>query len=86
MSEFDGMILVGFLAVLWTIGSFWLGVQLGKMIAREEEPVDPEEEHRRFFGVPKLDAQGRFCEGVWQGMTPAEVLAERDEYNRACGE
>ena len=28
----------------------------------------------------------RVVGGVWHGMTPEEVLADRDAYNRACGE
>jgi hypothetical protein len=36
---------------------------------------------------PELDAEGRYMtHGPWQGMTPDEVRAERDAYNRACGE
>ena len=35
---------------------------------------------------PKLDAAGKVIDGVWAGKTPAEILAERDSYNRACGE
>lgn len=32
---------------------------------------------------PQTDPNtGRIVGGIWDGMTPAEVLAERDEYNR----
>jgi hypothetical protein len=34
---------------------------------------------------PKLDADGRIVGGVYHGMKPAEVLADRDAFNRACG-
>lgn len=30
----------------------------------------------------QLDEQGRIKDGVYEGMTPDEVLAERDRYNR----
>lgn len=33
---------------------------------------------------PELDAQGRIVGGTYDGMTPAEVLAERDRFNRYC--
>lgn len=35
---------------------------------------------------PDLDDQGRIIGGVYAGMTPAQVLADRDAYNQACGE
>lgn len=37
---------------------------------------------------PELDAQGHIVNygGLWHGMTWAEVLADRDRYNRLCGE
>jgi hypothetical protein len=34
---------------------------------------------------PKIDADGKIIGGVWNGMTPEEVLADRDAFNRACG-
>lgn len=33
-----------------------------------------------------LDEQGRIRSGTYAGMTPDEVLAARDRYNRLCGE
>jgi len=35
---------------------------------------------------PKVGADGRIVGGAYNGMTPAEVLAARDAFNRACGE
>lgn len=36
---------------------------------------------------PTLDAAGRVVsDGPWNGMTVGEVRAQRDEYNRICGE
>lgn len=35
---------------------------------------------------PKMNAEGRYIDGVYQGMTHAEVLASRDAFNRAVGE
>lgn len=35
---------------------------------------------------PELDDQGRIVGGTWAGMTPEQVIADRDAYNRACGE
>lgn len=36
---------------------------------------------------PKIGADGKIeSNGPWNGMTPEQVLAERDAYNRACGE
>lgn len=35
---------------------------------------------------PELDESGRIMGGTWHGMTPEEVLADRDAFNRACGE
>jgi hypothetical protein len=35
----------------------------------------------------KLDAQGRIVsDGPYNGMTPDQVRAQRDRYNRMCGE
>jgi hypothetical protein len=31
--------------------------------------------------APDLDAQGRIISGVYAGMTPDEVLAQRDRFN-----
>lgn len=36
---------------------------------------------------PKIDdATGKIVGGVWHGKTPDEVLRDRDEFNRLCGE
>lgn len=35
---------------------------------------------------PDIDADGTIKGGVYDGMTPAQVLAQRDAYRRACGE
>lgn len=36
---------------------------------------------------PTLDSQGRIVSaGPWSGLTPDEVLRERDAFRRACGE
>lgn len=32
---------------------------------------------------PQLDKHGRIIGGVYAGMTPAEVLAQRERFNRA---
>lgn len=34
---------------------------------------------------PIIGADGRIAGGTYDGMTPAEVLAARDAFNRACG-
>jgi hypothetical protein len=33
---------------------------------------------------PELDAQGRITDGVYAGMTPAEVLEDRERFRRIC--
>lgn len=36
---------------------------------------------------PEIDPQtGKYVGGVYSGMTPDEVIADREAYNRACGE
>lgn len=35
---------------------------------------------------PKLDADGRIVGGTYHGMTPREVIEQRDRFRRACGE
>jgi hypothetical protein len=34
----------------------------------------------------RLDEYGRIHGGTYHGKTPAEVLADRDDFNRICGE
>ena len=34
---------------------------------------------------PKIGEDGKIIGGVYHGMTPEEVLADRDAFNRACG-
>lgn len=34
---------------------------------------------------PDLDEDGRIKDGMWAGMTPQEVIAQRDAFNRALG-
>lgn len=44
---------------------------------------------RAFAAAPKnaeTDAQGRLVRGVYAGMTPAEVIAQRDSFRRIVGE
>lgn len=38
-----------------------------------------------FLAGPKLDAEGRIVGGMFHGWTEAEVIADRDAYNRATG-
>ena len=40
----------------------------------------------RMLIPPELDGEGRVVSGLWQGKTVEEILAERDAYNRLCGE
>ena len=42
----------------------------------------------RLLQPPPLDSEGRIADknSLYYGMTPEEVLAGRDAYNRACGE
>lgn len=35
---------------------------------------------------PELDAEGRYTEGTYRGMTPAEVAADREAFRRMVGE
>lgn len=35
---------------------------------------------------PEIDKDGKIVGGTWNGLTVAEVLAQRDSYNRMCGE
>lgn len=36
---------------------------------------------------PKIDPEtGKIVGGVWHGMTPEEVIADRDAYRRIVGE
>ena len=40
-----------------------------------------------FLRGPRLDADGKLASGgVLDGMTPDEVIADRDAFRRACGE
>lgn len=41
---------------------------------------------RQLLRGPKLDEQGRIKDGTYQGMTPAEVLAQRERYRQIVGE
>lgn len=40
-----------------------------------------------FLRGPRIGADGKIeGDGHWTGKTPEQILAERDAYNRACGE
>jgi hypothetical protein len=50
-------------------------------------PFDGDEQQIiRFLRGPKVGQDGKIQGSVYNGMTPAEVLAQRDAYNRICGE
>lgn len=51
-----------------------------------EDCLPPPEVIEQLLRRPQLDADGKIVGGVYHGMTPAEVLADRDRYNRLCGE
>lgn len=40
----------------------------------------------RLLRGPDLDDAGRIVGGTYDGMTPEDVLRQRDQYNRLCGE
>lgn len=51
------------------------------------DPIESTPEIDRAFEIaahwrPKLDEQGRYTDGVYKGMTPAEVLADRELFRR----
>ena len=41
---------------------------------------------RQLLRGPEIAEDGTIKGGVYAGMTPEQVLADRDAYNRACGE
>lgn len=41
---------------------------------------------RKLLRGPRIDPDGRISGGTYDGMTPADVLADRDAYRRLCGE
>jgi hypothetical protein len=47
---------------------------------------DDEQKLLELLRGPKIGDDGKIVGGVWHGKTPEEVLRERDEYNRLCGE
>ena len=53
-----------------------------------DDPLPPLTALERLLQPPPLDAEGRIADkrSLYYGMTPEEVLADRDAYNRACGE
>lgn len=55
----------------------------------EPIPADcfpPEHVVEALLAGPTINADGRITEGLYAGMTPAEVIADRDAYRRACRE
>lgn len=50
------------------------------------EPPSAEERLLRLLRGPRVGADGKIRGGTYDGMTPAEVLAARDSYNRIVGE
>jgi hypothetical protein len=51
-----------------------------------DDCLPPPDVIRDLLRGPKIDATGRIVGGLWDGMTPEEVMAQRDSYNRMCGE
>lgn len=51
-----------------------------------DDCLPPKDALAKLLRGPELDEQGRIVGGLFHGMTPAEVLAQRDAYNRLCGE
>jgi hypothetical protein len=73
----------------------WVGA-LGSTFLRIAPTVEPipdacmpfngdPEKLADFLAGPKIDANGKIVGGLFHGMTQAEVLADRDAYNRATG-
>lgn len=55
---------------------------------RERPPLTKDEVAKRALSRlrgPTVGPDGRIVGGTYHGMTPAEVLADRDAYNRARG-
>ena len=48
--------------------------------------MDQEQRLVNLLRGPKVGADGKIVGGTYDGMTPAEVLAQRDSYNRIVGE
>ena len=43
--------------------------------------LPPQEVIDELLRGPKIGPDGKIVDGVWAGMTPEEVLAQRDAYN-----
>jgi len=49
--------------------------------------LPPDDVIEQLLRGPKIGADGKIeGDGPWAGKTPGEILAERDAYNRACGD
>ena len=48
---------------------------------------DPDQEAKllALLRGPKIGPDGKIIGGTYDGMTPADVIADRDAFNRACG-
>ena len=51
-----------------------------------DDCLPPDHVIRDLLRGPRIGDDGRIIGGVYHGMTPAEVLADREAYRRACGE